>query len=220
MKRRLLIIFLCLCLSGCATHPMGLTTEQWNALTPDKQAELQAQQYAIIAAAQQQREVERMERERVAREAAQAHAEQIRQAYASAQYGDVVTVTIQSGFVQWGGKLRAIEPVSFDLIKGESKTIEFHGRDIRGSLGRYDVRLSDDGNMVYFNEDFSGRMVLANRDWEHGENYTPIVGRNGDYGAPSGMRFFVKYKRLSGAPDRVIIETEGQSYGADQRIRH
>lgn len=221
MEYRFLAVALCIALTGCAMrHPMGLTTEQWNALSHEKQAELQAQQYAIDAAARRQRDAERMERERLAYEAAQAHAERMRQAYANAQYGDVVTVTIQGGTISWGGKPRAFEPISVDLIKGEAKAVEFHGRDIRASLGRRVIRLSEDGNTIYFDEDSSDRIVLVNRDWEHGESYSTVVGRNKDYGSPSQIGFHVKYKRLPGAPDRLIIETERRQSGSGQTRSH
>ena len=62
MKLCLPIAALCLCLSGCVMPPMGLTTEQWNALPPEKQADLRAQQYAIDAEARQQREAQQLER--------------------------------------------------------------------------------------------------------------------------------------------------------------
>ena len=110
--------------SGCAMpHPMGLTAEQWNALPPERQAELQAQQYAIDAEQRQQREAQRMEQERIAHEQAVARAEQIRQAYANARYGDVVNVVVQGGFIEWNRKRDPYEPVSFDLVKGETKPL-------------------------------------------------------------------------------------------------
>ena len=206
-----IFLFLCICLSGCAMrHPMGLTSEQWNALTPEKQAEVQAQQYAIDAAKRQQQEAERIERDRMAYEAFMARNERIRQAYANAKYGDIVTVVIQDGAIGQGGRPHRYEPLSFDLIKGEIKAIEFHGADVRAVLDRGTARLSEDGNMVYIDEETRDRVVLANSDWEHGQAYMPSAAHGGKYASRHGITYRIKYKQLPGAPARVIIETEAK----------
>lgn len=201
------IVVLCVCLAGCGTrHPMGLTTEQWNALPQEKQAELQTQQYAIDAAQRQQQEARRLEQERFAHEQAMAKAEQTRQAYARAQYGDVVNVVVQGGSIAWGGKQYPYEPVSFDLVKGETKSVHFRGRGVQTIATSYDVRLSDDGNTLFFDDSSRQRAVLVNHDWEHGESYRPAGTMNDVSVALSGMTFFVKLKGLPGAPAKVIIE--------------
>ena len=200
--------------SGCAMpHPMGLTAEQWNALPPERQAELQAQQYAIDAEQRQQREARRMEQERIAHEQAMARAEQIRQAYANARYGDVVNVVVQGGFIEWNRKRYPYEPVSFDLVKGEKKSVNFRGRGAQTIATSYDVRLSDDGNTIYFDEDSRHRVVMVNTDWERGQSYRPAGTVNDVNVALSGMSFFVKFKNLPGAPTKVIIETERMPSG-------
>ena len=200
------VVSLCL-LSGCAlSHPMGLSTDQWNALPPEKQAELQAKQYEIDVAQRQQREAQRLEQERFAHEQAMAKAEQIRQAYANARYGDVVNVVVQGGSIAWNNKRYPYEPVSFDLVKGETKSVDFRGRGVQTIATRYDVRFSDDGNTIYFDDSSRQRVVMVNHDWEHGERYQPAGTMNDVSVELSGMTFFVKLKGLPGAPPKMIIE--------------
>jgi hypothetical protein len=76
---------------------MGLSREQWEALPPGQQADYQAKQYQIDAdnraradEARRQAAAQKAEQDRL-------EAERLRQAYANAHYGDIVTVTVQGG---------------------------------------------------------------------------------------------------------------------------
>ena len=211
-KTQLLIpiaLLVLLSLSACAArYPMGLSREQWDALPPSQQAEYQAKQYQIDAdnraraeEARRQAAAQKAERERL-------ELERLRQAYASARYGDIVTVTVQGGTLSYAGKRYPYEPVSFDLIKGETKIIPFRGRGIQTIATDYAVRLSDDGNTVYFDEDSRRRAVLVNQDWEHGQRYQPAGTINDVTVGISGMTFFVRLKTLPGAPVKVIIDNQ------------
>ncbi|MDA0577296.1 MAG: hypothetical protein O3B24_04265 [Verrucomicrobia bacterium] len=202
----LAILFSCF-LAGCVTpYPMGLTADQWNSLPTEKQAELQSQQYAIDAQARQQREARQMEQQRLAQAQAVAAAESARQAYVNARYGDVVNVVVQGGSLQYSGKRYPYEPVSFDLVKGETKSVAFRGRGMQTVATHYDVRLSEDGNTIYFDDASRQRAVLVNHDWEHGEAYQPAGTMNDVSVGLSGMTMTVKLKGLPGAPQKVIIE--------------
>lgn len=196
-----------LSLSACAVrYPMGLSQEQWDALPPTQQAEYQAKQYQIDADnraraedARRQAAAQKAERERM-------ELERLRQAYGNARYGDIVTVTVQGGTLSYAGKRYPYEPVSFDLIKGETKTVPFRGRGMQTIATDYAVRLSDDGNTVYFDDESKQRAVFVNHDWEHGESYRPGGTVNDVSVGLSGMSFFLKLKPLQGAPQKVIIE--------------
>jgi hypothetical protein len=192
---------------GCVSrYPMGLTQQQWEALPPAQQAELQAKQYAIDEDRRKQAEARRIEQARIAAELARAEEERLRQVYANARYGDIVLVTVQGGFIEYSGQRYPYEPVAFDLAKGETKQIAFYGRGLQTIATRYNARLTEDGNTIYFDDSFRQRIILVNQDWERGQRYQP-VGTENDVGvAISGMTFFVKLKELSGAPQRVIIE--------------
>jgi len=200
--------------AGCVMHyPMGLTRQQWEALPPAQQAEYQAKQYEIDTARRQAEEARRVEREKIAAEKARiaeanarAEHERIRQIYANARYGDIVQVTVQGGFIEYNRNRYPYEPVSFDLVKGETKEVAFRGRGLQTIATHYTARLTEDGNSIYFGESYRGRIVIVNQDWERGQTYRPDGNRNDVGVSIAGMTFFVKYKSLPGGPQRVIIE--------------
>ncbi|MEI6973017.1 MAG: hypothetical protein WCL44_16050, partial [bacterium] len=187
-------------------YPMGLNQQQWEALPASQQADYQAKQYAIDEDRRKQAESQRMEQERLRIEQEKATQERLRQIYANARYGDIVQVSVQGGSIEYAGKRYPYEPVAFDLAKGETKQIAFRGRGLQTIATRYNVRLTEDGNTIYFDDSFRERIVLVNRDWERGESSRQTASRNEVGVAISGMTFFVKFKDLLGAPQRVIIE--------------
>jgi hypothetical protein len=185
---------------------MGLTQQQWEVLPPVQQAEFQAKQYAIDEERRQAEEARLVEQARFAADAARAEQERLRQVYASARYGDIVHVTVQGGFIAYAGKRYPYEPVSFDLAKGEIKQVAFYGRGLQTIATRYDARLSEDGNTIYFDVSFRQRIVLINQNWDRGQTYRPDGSQNDSGVAISGLTFFVKFKNLPGAPRKIIIE--------------
>ena len=196
-----------LSMSACvARYPLGLSREQWDALPPSQQAEYQAKQYQIDADSRARAEEARRQAAAQKAEQERLEAERLRQAYANAHYGDIVTVTVQGGSLSYAGKRYPYEPVSFDLIKGETKNVSFRGRGMQTIATEYAVRLSDDGNTVYFDDESRQRAVFVNHDWEHGETYRPAGTVNDVSVGLSGMTFLVKLKPLRGAPQKVIIE--------------
>lgn len=202
----LLIILL---MAGCVSrYPMGLTQQQWEALSPALQAEYQARQYAIEEERRQAEDARRIEQSRLAAEVVRAEKERLRQVYANARYGDIVHVTVQGGVISYAGKRYPYEPVSFDLVKGELKQVSFYGRGLQTIATRYNVRLTEDGNTIYFDDSFRQRIVLVNQDWERGQTYHPGGSQNDVGVAIAGMTFSVRFKRLPGAPQRIIIERQ------------
>ena len=207
MKTRYIALVLCALASGCvARYPMGLSQQQWEALPPSQQAEYQAKQYAIDEQNRQQAEARRFEQQRIATEQAQAEQDRIRQLYANARYGDIVRVSVQGGFLEYDRKRYPYDPVSIDLVKGETKRVDFYGRGHNTLNTSYNVRLTEDGNTVIFDDSSRQRIVMVNQDWERGQEYRPQGTRNDVTVGLSGMSFFIKFKELAGAPQRLIIE--------------
>jgi hypothetical protein len=205
----IIVSSLILLFSGCLSYPMGLSKEQWQSLSPAQQAEYHAKQVQIDEARRQQEaelharqalvraEAERLERERVA------------VLYAEAQYGDVVIVTVQGGAMKWSKEIYYLEPVSFELVRGESKEIEFRGHvdRARSLVSRYKVKLSDDGHTFYFNSDARDLIALVDDGWDRGRSY-PITGHtwNDINAGAGGMTIGIRLKEMPGSPHRVIIE--------------
>jgi hypothetical protein len=207
MRAAISLCLACSCLVGCINpYPMGLTREQWEAIPPERQAEYKAQQYAIDAQRREQAEARRLELARAERARVQAEQERVRQVYASARYGDIVRVSIQGGALQYGGKRYPYDPVSFELAKGETKEIPFRGRGSNTVNTMFRVRLSDDGNTLYFDDSDEDRFVLINQTWDEGQHYGTSRTVNDVSVGLAGASFFVKFKDLPGGPQRLIIE--------------
>ena len=199
-------------LTGCVQYPMGLSKEQWDALPPSQQAEYQAKQYQINEDRQRQADALRAEQARAAAQAAEAERVRIANAYSSAQYGDLITVSIRGGFISYGGKSYPCEPIGFDIVRGEAKDIEFRGSVYQNGMAKAlvthcRVRLSDDASAFYFNDDSARRIVLTNDgSWERGTTQRlGNISNNLDVNM-ANMIITVRYKTMGPAPQRVIIE--------------
>jgi len=180
------LILALLTLAGCQ-NPMGLSKTQWEALTPEQQAEYRRQQTVIDEQHRQER-AEAAERQKVidaelaarqqAEAAEQARVEQMRLAalYAHARNGDIVTVTIEGGLIDFG-KHSAYEPVRFDIIRGEHKLIEITKQGNSHIKQLVPVRLSDDGQTFFFDENARDRISLINAGnaWEKGKKYESLT---------------------------------------------
>jgi outer membrane murein-binding lipoprotein Lpp len=201
-------------LAGCVQCPMGLSAKQWQSLTPAQQADYQAKQYQIDGERQRHAEEQQAAQARAAVEAAESQRARIASAYASARYGDIITVTIRGGTIAYGKQRYPCEPVGFDIVRGEAKEIEFRGAvDQHGItkaiVTRCKVRLSDDASTFYFNDGSARRIVLTNDgSWERGAAY-PMAGRgiSNDLGVNlADMTMTLRYRGLDGVPKRIILE--------------
>ncbi len=216
MTKRLMMAVLVVAgaMTGCVQYPMGLSKEQWNALPQDQQADYRAKQYQIDEDRRRQAEALRAEQARAAAQAAEAQRVQVANAYASAQYGDIITVSIRGGIMSYGGKSYLCEPVGFDIVRGESKDIEFRGSVIQNGVAKAlvtkcRVRLSDDASAFYMNDDSARRIVLTNDgSWEQGS--TQRIGAQGFHNnldvSMANMSVTIRFKTRGQAPQRVFIE--------------
>lgn len=195
--------------TGCATYPMGMTREQWEALPAEKQADYRAEQYRIDEERRRQAAAAQAERQRQAEEARRAEQARITALYQQARYRDVVTVTIPRGVIINAEKTYRLQPVSLDLVLGETKSIRLVGTaGNRTYVEEMTARFSPDGNTVYLNEESDNNAVitLVNTGWDRGAT-TPIGSVRLRFGARlNDAPIHVRYKPLPGEPDRVIIE--------------
>ncbi len=190
-------------LIGCQTYPMGLSEVQWKALSPAEQADYQRQQALIDEQRRQKREAEEQLRRETEAQLARETLERTQLAYARARYGDVITVTIESGHVAIHGKHQPYEPVRFDLVRGERKEIEFVQQGRSSSRQRIDVRLSEDGHTFYFDESARDRISLISTGWEFGKTHAALnVQDTRSRSEARNLSITIKLKELSGAPRR------------------
>lgn len=213
--RRLAALLLTAILSGCATNPMGLSDQEWNALPPARQAELRAEQYRIDEERRIRREEEARKRAELAAQQERERLERIEDIRADARYGDIVTVTLQGGTIRDDGNNLPCEPTAFDLVKGEQKQIVIRAQQRRGNYTRVVestlwARLSEDGNTVHFSAfQTSPSIVIANDGaWERGRTY-PLGSRGIDRLHDlrlDDITARIRFRDVTGAPQRVIIE--------------
>lgn len=182
---------------------MGLSEAQWNALSPEQQADYTRQQTQINE--QRRREREAAEQARQAEEAARAREERARVqlAYVRARHGDVVTVTIEGGYVAINGKHQPYEPVRFDLVRGERKEVEFIQQGRSSSRQRIDVRLTEDGHTFYFDESARDRIALISTGWDQGKTHAALnVQDKRSRSEARNLSITIKLRELPGVPRR------------------
>lgn len=206
MKRFFVLPLIAALFAGCQSFPMGLSEAQWKALTPEQQADYTRQQNQIDEQRRLKREAEEaLRREVEARQAREAH-ERVQLAYARARYGDVITVTIEGGYVAINGKHQPYEPVRFDLVRGERKEIEFVQQGRASSRQRIDVRLSEDGHTFYFDESARDRISLISTGWDVGKKHPALnVMDTRSRSEARNLTVSIKLKELPGAPRRQEI---------------
>jgi len=185
---------------------MGMTKEQWEALPSEQKAQYQAKQYEIDAERQRQASAERARQEQLAAEAAAQEQRRLTAAYCEARYGDVITVTIQDGMVAFHGKRFPYEPVSFDLVRGETKLVEFTRQGQSYTTTLIEVQLSDDGTSFYFDVSARRRFVAVNDGWERGIEYHPSeIGGHDGHSEAIGIRIGIRFRVLPGIPRRLTF---------------
>ena len=200
-QRCLLLLFIVL-FNGCATRfPLGLKEEQWQALSPQQQAEYTAKQYQIDEERRKRQEEYWRQRERDATEAARLERDRILQLYQNARYGDIIQVNISGGGISFNGKIGSYEPVSFDLVRGERKRITFyhHGNHITYST---DIWVAYDNNDFYFdvgdNPEYEHRtdkiVILDNGRWDEGKTYNPKTLDKSTDSQAQCIKVFIRYK--------------------------
>lgn len=184
-------------LAGCASYPMGLNKAQWEALTPPQQAEYRARQYAIDEERARRHAAEEARRVQAQQEAEAQERARLAEAYRQARYGDVITVTVREGLLAFYGKHYPYEPVAFDLVRGETKTVVFRRQGQPHITTEILMHFSEDGNTLYFDLSSRKRFVGINNGWQRGREYTGLdVGGHDGHAVGEGIRIGVKYRLL------------------------
>lgn len=157
---------------GCQSYPMGLSQAQWDSLTPEQQAEYRSRQTEMNAQRQREQAAIDLEQQRLREQQERETRARTKAAYARARYGDIITVTIQGGRVAINGKHQPYEPLKFDIVRGETKQVEFAQIGRPSAKAIVTVRLSEDGNTFFFDERARDRVKLLNEGWEKGPGRT------------------------------------------------
>lgn len=201
-----IIIILMSFVTSCVNYPMGLSEQEWNLLNPEQKVELRQKQAVIDEARRRQQMQAQMEEQKLALQ----QQEFARQRYSRALYGDIVTVSVQSGTFQFAGKWYPFDPVIFDLIRGESKIVELANTNKQHSLREsISIRFSDDGNQLFFYDDIFGNptSIINDGSWKVGHRYGPLDLNNGSQNTGvRGAIVQVWFKPLPVPMQKIIIE--------------
>lgn len=204
-----------LIIAGCATYPMGLSKSDWEALPPERRAELRIEENRRQEEARIRRE-EAAQRQREEREAAERERRQaLAERRAAARYRDIVVVTLQGGALLHDGRRYELEPRVFELIRGERMRLQIVGHEGSGNRNRsladsWSVGFSEDGHTVTLNDSGRGPPIVLVDDgtWEQGRPVAMTARGQHQSGAVDlvGMTATIRYKDLPGAPQRLILE--------------
>ncbi len=215
-RRALPALVIVMALAACASpHPMGLSEQEWQALPPERQAELRVREAELRAERQAAREAEARRRTEQAAEAERIRQEELAVRRANARFGDILAVTLQGGTMESGNDLFALEPLAFEILRGERKRITLVGR--RGEETRVHrmqdhwwVRYSEDGLTLVLNESGYGSPIILVDDgaWEKGQAlFLAAQGQLKSGGIDlSGMSASIRYREAPGKPPRLILE--------------
>lgn len=185
-------------ITGCQSYPLGLSKVEWEALPPEQQADYRRQQTNIDE--QRRKEQAELAARQQAEAAERARVEELRLAalYAHARYGDIVTVTVEGGLIDFG-KHRAYEPFRFDILRGERKLVEVVQQGNSHVKALVPVRLSEDGQTFYFDEQARDRITLINAGnaWQAGKKYESLTIMDGSSKSiASAINIHLEYKKL------------------------
>lgn len=211
------VIILMSIVTSCVSYPMGLSQQEWDSLSPEKKVEFRQKQAAIDEASRRQQAQERLERQKQAQQQqleeqklALQQQENTRQAYAQALHGDIVTVSIQGGTFEFARKWYSFDPIIFDLIRGESKTVELSNTHNQHSISEsMEVRFTDDGNQIFFYSNIYGNptSIMNDGSWKAGHRYGPMAMNNGnDNTGVRGAMVLVRFKPLPVKTQKFIID--------------
>lgn len=201
-----LLAAVCALATACS-YPMGLSKQQWSSLAPEQQAQYQAQQHALDAERRREFEAQQAEERRQAAAREEQERERIAAIARDPQPGDVITVHISGGQIAFFGRRSEYEPISFDLVRGEKRFVEFPLRGNPGSLSRVPVRFSEDGNTFYFDETALHRIVIINDGWRFGRTYRPaeIPVRDG-WSQAIGITISIRHRHVQPGFQRGWLE--------------
>lgn len=124
--------------------------------------------------------------------------------YKTAKYGDIITVTVKGGTMDINGNRRDYEPLAFDLVRGESKTVTIYRQGKHSFKDTAVMKLSEDGRTFIFDAKQRHNLRLIDEGWERGKTYKipKLKNRNTN---PRDIEITIRYRPIEGTRDRVII---------------
>ena len=166
MLIRLIPILLALFLfSSCAPHVFGVPEEQWARMTTEQRnvaMEAYYRQQKInaerrLAESRRAAEEAKMARIRAERDAElEPHHPQVTPLPSSWRYGDLIRVTVDGGEMNFDGRYREYQPLSFTIFRGQRKALVFRRTGRKAHLA-LTVWVEYRNNTFYFDIGKRGR---------------------------------------------------------------
>jgi len=185
--RNILLLTVFLLASACTNKIYGVPEEQWLLLDKNERIETirgynsveKIKAEARLIAQQQRYEQEKQQQLQLALIAAekQQKVEDIYQGYGT--YGDLVRVTIQKGKIDFNGKHKTYQPISFRLADGEEKSITFNATGKHRYLNRHVLVAYEDGVVLFDcnNHGYSSQCAqhfAYEPEWRRGKTYSHV----------------------------------------------
>lgn len=119
---------------GCASHPLGMSTDEWDSLSSTERFEARKEQARLDEAKEKRQAAEKKRKQKIQAERRRQRAvnalkeserqERLAATRHQASYGDVIQCTVTDASARFGRKWRAAQNVSFELQRGE-KGVDF-----------------------------------------------------------------------------------------------
>ena len=185
---------------------MGLTKEQWDACSPEQQAEYTARQYELDRQARKEQEQLRAARRQEELRHRELEKERTATRYANAKHGDMIRVNIEGGYLTYYQRKYEYHPVSFVIVRGERKTITVSRKGQTTQKVEFPVRLSDDGGTLFLDDGDHDQQVFTNQDWEHGQVYrTDSTVAHYNFGLV-GATVHIRHKQSGNTPIQITVD--------------
>ena len=168
-KIPLLVVLLGM-LASCSMHPLGMSGQEWEALTPEQQLRAREQQAVLDQAAAERRAAQaRADEAEALRQAAEL---QLRRQLAAP--GERIQCVLGPHEAWLNRKWRAAEPLALDLLQGDEQ--------------RFDLVQAGSGSRSYYANGyarFDGETLLlcphAAADWRRDQGCTRLLGTSGEW---------------------------------------
>ncbi len=154
-----------LLLAACSPRIYGVSEEQWDAMGEAERVEAIRAWESVQKAREARLQAEAEQETALAAERA-AQVAAIRSGDAGLP-GDLIRVSLRDGTLRIGGRERALEPTSFTLANGETRSIEVHAERYRSEL---DVAYEDGLLLIDLprHSRTGAARVTWDGDWMHG----------------------------------------------------
>jgi len=192
--RNMIVATLLIGMLGCATNPLGMSDNEWKALTPGQKLEAREKQAVLDQANAERRAKERSERARRALDAKNAEEARLVAVVEKGGSGSILSCAIEGGLARFpfSKSWRPFEAVSFKIIRSQSLTVPVRMRATKSRINEkyfVGVTYSELANELLICPD--GQIAINQRHCHH----VPILPSDRRYGFVRKLNVVDQFKR-------------------------